>query len=108
MGWAQRMASAGAGEILLTSMDRDGTKSGFDLDLLRAVRTAVPVPIIASGGVGTMAHFVEGARVGATGLLAASVFHYGEFRIADAKAALAAAGLPVRPIEHPLAEAETA
>jgi cyclase len=108
IGWAQRMAAAGAGEILLTSMDRDGTKSGFDLDLLRAVRAAVPVPIIASGGVGTMAHFVEGARVGATGLLAASVFHYGEFRIADAKAALAAAGLPVRPIEHPLAEAETA
>ncbi|RYI99918.1 MAG: imidazole glycerol phosphate synthase subunit HisF, partial [Acetobacteraceae bacterium] len=113
IGWAQRMATAGAGEILLTSMDRDGTKSGFDLDLLRAVRAAVPVPIIASGGVGTMAHFVEGARVGATGLLAASVFHYGEFRIADAKAALAAAGLPVRPIAappiaDPWAEAETA
>jgi cyclase len=98
VGWARRMAEAGAGEILLTSMDRDGTKSGFDLELLRAVRAAVPVPIVASGGVGTMEHFVEGARVGATGLLAASVFHYGEFRIADAKAALARAGLPVRPL----------
>jgi cyclase len=95
------MAEAGAGEILLTSMDRDGTKSGFDLELLRAVRAAVPVPIVASGGVGTMEHFVEGARVGATGLLAASVFHYGEFRIADAKAALARAGLPVRPLPGP-------
>jgi cyclase len=97
VGWAARMAAAGAGEILLTSMDRDGTRSGFDLDLLRAVRAAVPVPIIASGGVGTVQHFVEGARAGASGLLAASVFHYGQFRIADAKAALAAAGLPVRP-----------
>ncbi len=101
VGWARRMAEAGAGEILLTSMDRDGTKSGFDLELLRAVRAAVPVPIVASGGVGTMEHFVEGARVGATGLLAASVFHYGEFRIADAKAALARAGLPVRPLPGP-------
>jgi cyclase len=98
VAWAARMAAAGAGEILLTSMDRDGTKSGFDLDLLRAVRAAVPVPIIASGGVGTVAHFVEGARAGATGLLAASVFHYAAFRIGDAKAALAAAGLPVRPL----------
>ncbi len=104
VGWARRMAEAGAGEILLTSMDRDGTKSGFDLELLRAVRAAVPVPIVASGGVGTMEHFVEGARVGATGLLAASVFHYGEFRIADAKAALARAGLPVRPLPEPLPE----
>ncbi len=101
VGWARRMAEAGAGEILLTSMDRDGTKSGFDLELLRAVRAAVPVPIVASGGVGTMEHFVEGARVGATGLLAASVFHYGEYRIADAKAALARAGLPVRPLPGP-------
>jgi cyclase len=95
--WARRMEAAGAGEILLTSMDRDGTKQGFDLDLLRAVRAAVRVPIVASGGVGRVEHFVEGARVGATGLLAASVFHYGEMRIAEAKAALAAAGLPVRP-----------
>jgi cyclase len=102
VGWAQRMAAAGAGEILLTSMDRDGTKSGFDLELLRAVRAAVPVPLIASGGVGTVGHFVEGARAGASGLLAASVFHYGEFSIGDAKAALAAAGLPVRPLSRPL------
>ncbi|RAI57721.1 imidazole glycerol phosphate synthase subunit HisF [Roseicella frigidaeris] len=98
VGWARRMAEAGAGELLVTSMDRDGTKSGFDLDLLRAIRRAVRVPIIASGGVGTVQHFVEGAAAGASGLLAASVFHYGEFRIADAKAALAAAGLPVRPL----------
>jgi len=94
--WAQRMAAAGAGEILLTSMDRDGTGQGFDLDLLRRVSAAVRVPVIASGGVGTLEHFVEGARAGATGLLAASVFHDGVFRIAEAKAALAAAGLPVR------------
>ncbi len=98
VGWAQRMAAAGAGELLVTSMDRDGTKSGFDLDLLRAIRRTVAVPLIASGGVGTVGHFVEGALAGASGLLAASVFHYGEFRIADAKAALAAAGLPVRPL----------
>ena len=104
VAWARRMAESGAGEILLTSMDRDGTKAGFDLELLRAVRAAVRVPIIASGGVGAVAHFVEGARAGASGLLAASVFHYGELRIADAKAALAAAGLPVRPVP-PAAEA---
>jgi cyclase len=98
VAWARRMAEAGAGEILLTSMDRDGTGAGFDLDLLRAVRAAVGVPIIASGGVGSVAHFVEGAQAGASGLLAASVFHYGTFRIVEAKAALAAAGLPVRPV----------
>jgi cyclase len=98
VGWARRMAEAGAGELLVTSMDRDGTKAGFDLDLLRAIRRTVTLPIVASGGVGTVGHFVEGARAGASGLLAASVFHYGEFRIADAKAALAAAGLPVRPL----------
>ena len=96
--WAARMAEAGAGELLVTSMDRDGTKSGFDLDLLRAIRARVNLPLVASGGVGTVGHFVEGALAGASGLLAASVFHYGEFRIADAKAALAAAGLPVRPL----------
>jgi cyclase len=79
-------------------MDRDGTKAGFDLELLRAVRAAVRVPIVASGGVGEAGHFVAGARAGATGLLAASVFHFGEMRIAEAKAALAAAGLPVRPL----------
>jgi imidazole glycerol-phosphate synthase subunit HisF len=98
VGWAERMAEAGAGELLVTSMDRDGTKSGFDLDLLRAIRARVNLPLVASGGVGTVGHFVEGALAGASGLLAASVFHYGEFRIADAKAALAAAGLPVRPL----------
>jgi len=98
LDWARQVASLGAGELLVTSMDRDGTKSGFDLDLLRALRRAVRLPLVASGGVGTAQHFVEGAGAGATGLLAASVFHYGEMRIADAKAALAAAGLPVRPL----------
>jgi cyclase len=77
-------------------MDSDGTGEGFDLDLLRAVCAAVRVPVIASGGVGTLQHFVEGARAGATGLLAASVFHFGTFTIADVKAALHEAGLPVR------------
>jgi cyclase len=102
--WARRVESLGAGEILLTSMDRDGTKQGFDVDLTRAVRAATRLPIIASGGVGAPEHFVDGARAGASGLLAASVFHFGQFRIADAKAALEAAGLPVRP----LAESELA
>lgn len=100
VAWARQVAALGAGEILLTSMDRDGTKEGFDLGLLGAVRAAVRVPIVASGGVGEARHFVEGARAGATGLLAASVFHYGEMRIAEAKAALAAAGLPVRPLSR--------
>ncbi|WP_237214310.1 imidazole glycerol phosphate synthase subunit HisF [Falsiroseomonas oryziterrae] len=100
VGWAREMQARGAGEILLTSMDRDGTKQGFDLELLRAVRAAVRLPLVASGGVGTTAHFVDGARAGATGLLAASVFHYGEMRIAEAKAALAAAGLPIRPVSE--------
>ena len=94
--WCRRVAALGAGEILLTSMDRDGTGRGFDLDLLRAVCAAVRLPVIASGGVGTLAHFVEGAQAGATGLLAASVFHFGTFSIAEVKAALAQAGLPVR------------
>ncbi|HEY0418329.1 MAG TPA: imidazole glycerol phosphate synthase subunit HisF [Acetobacteraceae bacterium] len=94
--WCRRVASLGAGEILLTSMDRDGTGRGFDTDLLREVCSAVRLPVIASGGVGTLAHFVEGAAAGATGLLAASVFHFGTFTIAQVKAALAEAGLPVR------------
>jgi cyclase len=98
--WARRMASLGAGEILLTSMDRDGTKQGFDLDLLRRVTAAVRVPVVASGGVGALEHFAEGARAGATGLLAASVFHDGVFRIGQAKDALAAAGLPVRRVRE--------
>ena len=98
VGWCRRMAEAGAGEILLTSMDRDGTRSGFDLDLLRAVCGAVTVPVVASGGVGALAHFVEGAEAGASGLLAASVFHFGQFTVAEVKGALRAAGQPVRPV----------
>ena len=95
--WAKRMAAYGAGEILLTSMDRDGTKSGFDIELTRAVADAVRVPVIASGGVGTLDHLVAGIRDGhATAVLAASIFHFGTYRIADAKAALAAAGIAVR------------
>ena len=100
IGWARRMAELGAGEILLTSMDRDGTKQGFDLELLRRVTEAVRVPVVASGGVGTLAHFVEGARAGATGLLAASVFHDGVFRIDACKDALAEAGFPVRQVRE--------
>ena len=98
--WARRMATAGAGELLLTSMDRDGTGQGFDLDFIRAVRAAVRLPLVASGGVGSLAHFAEGAAAGASGLLAASVFHDGVFRIAQAKAALASAGWPVRPADR--------
>ena len=95
--WAARMAGAGAGEILLTSMDRDGTREGYDIDLTRAVADAVPIPVIASGGVGTLGHFVTGVRDGhATGLLAASIFHFGDHTISDAKIAMASAGLPVR------------
>ncbi|WP_342627622.1 imidazole glycerol phosphate synthase subunit HisF [Nguyenibacter vanlangensis] len=97
--WCREVAERGAGEILLTSMDRDGTGSGFDLDLLRTACASVRVPIVASGGVGTLAHFVEGARAGATGLLAASVFHFGQFAIPQVKQALAEAGLPVRHIQ---------
>jgi cyclase len=97
LDWARRMADLGAGELLVTSMDRDGTGSGFDLELLKAICGAVRLPVVASGGVGTLEHFVEGAKAGATGLLAASVFHFGKFTIAEVKAALAAADLPVRP-----------
>jgi cyclase len=96
VAWCRQVAELGAGEILLTSMDRDGTGQGFDLPLLQAVCGAVRLPVIASGGVGTLQHFVEGAQAGATGLLAASVFHFGTFTIAQVKAALDAAGLPVR------------
>lgn len=101
IAWCQEVAERGAGEILLTSMDRDGTRSGFDLALLRAATRAVRLPIVASGGVGALEHFVEGAAAGATGLLAASVFHFGQFTIAEVKAALAQARLPVRPSPAP-------
>jgi len=95
--WARRMASCGAGEILLTSMDRDGTKDGYDVALTRAVADAVPVPVIASGGAGRLDHLVAAVRDGhAAAVLAASIFHFGEFSIAAAKAHLAAAGIPVR------------
>ena len=97
VGWAARMAEHGAGEILLTSMDRDGTKSGFDLELTRAVSDAVSVPVIASGGVGALEHLSDGIRIGgADAVLAASIFHYGEFTVAQAKALLARDGIPVR------------
>jgi cyclase len=95
---ARMLAAYGAGEILLTSMDRDGTREGYDLALTRAVADAVGVPVIASGGVGRLEHLVEGIREGhASAVLAASIFHYGEASIGQAKAAIAAAGLPVRP-----------
>lgn len=97
VAWAKQMADHGAGEILLTSMDRDGTKSGFDLALTRAVSDAVDVPVIASGGVGNLDHLVEGVQKGgADAVLAASIFHYGEYTIAQAKARMAQAGIPVR------------
>lgn len=98
VAFARRVAGLGAGEILLTSMDRDGTRSGYDLDLLRAVTAAVPVPVVASGGVGGLSDLVAGVTVGgASAVLAASLFHFGEATIAEAKAALSAAGVPVRP-----------
>ena len=97
--WARRMAEFGAGEILLTSMDRDGTRSGFDVALTRAVADSIRIPVIASGGVGTLDHLVDGIREGhATAVLAASIFHFGEYTIAEAKAHMAAAGIPVRPV----------
>lgn len=96
IAWCRQVVALGAGEILLTSMDRDGTGQGFDLALLQRVCAAVRVPVVASGGVGSLQHFVEGAQAGATGLLAASVFHFGTFTIAQVKQALGQAGLPVR------------
>jgi len=97
VGWARRMTGYGAGEILLTSMDRDGTKQGFDLPLTSAIADAIPVPVIASGGVGTLDHMVEGVRAGhASAVLAASIFHFGTYSIGEAKAHMAAAGLAVR------------
>ena len=97
--WARRMEQAGAGEVLLTSMDRDGTKAGYDIELTRAIADAVRVPVIASGGVGTLEHIFEGLTAGgATAALAASIFHYREFSIADCKRYLTARGVPVRPV----------
>ena len=95
--FARDVAVLGAGELLVTSMDRDGTKAGYDLGLTRAIADAVPVPVIASGGVGTLDHLVDGVREGgASAVLAASIFHFGTHTILEAKQALAAAGLPVR------------
>jgi cyclase len=96
--WSERVAGLGAGELLVTSMDRDGTQAGYDLDLLRAMGEAVGVPVIASGGVGTLHHLYEGiAEGGASAVLAASIFHFGQYRIQEAKEYLAARGVTVRP-----------
>ena len=98
VAWARRAAELGAGEILLTSMDRDGTKAGFDLELTRAISDAVDVPVVASGGVGTLEHLVEGIVEGrADAVLAASIFHFREHTVAEAKRAMQAAGVTVRP-----------
>ena len=95
--WAKEMVSCGAGEILLTSMDRDGTKKGFDIPLTKIISKSVSVPVVASGGVGSVEHFLEGVQEGgASAVLAASVFHFGEIRISEVKTNMAAAGLPVR------------
>ncbi|MFZ4762309.1 MAG: imidazole glycerol phosphate synthase subunit HisF [Alphaproteobacteria bacterium] len=96
VAWAKQMAAAGAGEILLTSMDKDGTKQGYDLPLLQAITEAVAVPVIASGGVGELQHFYEGIDKGASALLAASVFHFGTFTITQVKEFLASKNVPVR------------
>ena len=97
VAWAQKMAVMGAGEILLTSMDRDGTKSGFDLGLTRTVSDTISVPVIASGGVGDLDHLADGVQQGgADAVLAASIFHYGEFTVGQAKAHMAARGITVR------------
>jgi cyclase len=101
VAWAREAADLGAGEILLTSMDRDGTRDGYDLALTAAIADAVPVPVIASGGVGTLAHLHDGLTAGrADAALAASIFHFGEFTVADAKTYLRERGVPVRPPEE--------
>jgi cyclase len=101
VGWAVEAARRGAGEILLTSMDRDGTREGFDLELTAAITSAVDVPVIASGGVGTLQHLVDGVIAGgADAVLAASIFHFREHTIAEAKAAMEVAGITVRPLDH--------
>lgn len=100
LAWAIRMTEYGAGEILLTSMDKDGTKSGFDLELTRAVSSAITIPVIASGGVGTIQHLVDGVKIGgASAVLAASIFHFGDFTIAQVKESMAEHNIPIRPIE---------
>jgi imidazole glycerol-phosphate synthase subunit HisF len=96
LDWVREAAERGAGEVLLTSMDRDGTTDGYDLALTRAVSEAVPIPVIASGGAGTLEHLVEALQAGADAALAASIFHFGTYSVADAKRALAEAGVPVR------------
>jgi cyclase len=99
VAWIERVVALGAGEILLTSMDRDGTLDGYDLELLRTVTSRVDVPVIASGGAGTLQHLVDGIALGhAHAVLAASIFHFGTFTVGEAKAAMAAAGIPVRPV----------
>ncbi len=98
LAWAARAAELGAGEILLTSMDRDGTRDGYDLELTRRVADVVGVPVIASGGVGTLAHLADGAAAGADAVLAASIFHRREHTVAEAKAYLASCGVVVRPV----------
>lgn len=100
VAWARRMAELGAGEILLTSMDRDGTRDGYDLELTAAVSDAVGVPVIASGGVGDLRHLAEGLTTGkADAVLAASIFHYGDYTVGDARRYLAERGIPVRPVD---------
>ena len=100
--WARRMAAYGAGEILLTSMDRDGTKSGFDLELTRAVSDAVPVPVIASGGVGNLQHLADGVTTGrASAVLAASIFHFGQHTVRECKQFMAAQGIPIQIVTRP-------
>ncbi|SNU00698.1 imidazole glycerol phosphate synthase subunit hisF [Ruaniaceae bacterium KH17] len=98
--WAREAADRGVGEVLLNSVDADGTRAGFDLEMIRDIRAAVGVPLIASGGAGEVAHFVPAAEAGANAVLAASVFHYGDFTIGEVKAAFAAAGLPVREVKR--------
>jgi imidazole glycerol-phosphate synthase subunit HisF len=106
--YARQVASLGAGEILLTSMDRDGTKVGFNLALTRAVSDAVPIPVIASGGVGNLDHLVEGVTQGhASAVLAASIFHFGTYTVSEAKAYMRAAGVPVR-LDHAMPNADNA
>lgn len=95
--WAERMTSYGAGEILLTSMDKDGTKSGFDLDLTKTITDKVSIPVIASGGVGNAQHLIDGIKIGgASAVLAASIFHFGEYTIAEVKAEMAKQNIPIR------------